>query len=564
MPSLRPTMSNAHSKLTFDELRWVINIRKTLEEELEEDGDQFAVSIFSVPKLLMASDPDSYVPQQVALGPYHYWRPELYEMQRYKIAAAKRFQKHHQSCKLENLVDQLTKLEQRVRACYHKFLDFNGETLVWMMTVDASFLLEFLQVFSMQEGAKVQRVSSSMSHLVDYAGKKSAHNAILRDIVMLENQIPLFVLRKMLDLKFSSLEAADDMLSLMFIGLFKEISPFKMMEEYPNIQVSENVHLLDFLYNVIVPKLEQQSDTIEVEFQQEQKEGNDEEATSDSSHVKQFFSEVWKLLSKLNKGPMKMVKKVIVSKPLKVFVQLPWKIVSNLPGLKVMKQPLEHFLFSQEKGDENKGESASSRSNSLMNKPPSVEEITIPSVTELLNCGIRFVPTKGSISSISFDVKTCTFYLPTIGLDVNTEVFLRNLVAYEASVALGPLVITRYTELMNGIIDSEEDAKVLREKGIILNHLKSDKEVANLWNGMSKSLRLSRVSLLDKVIEDVNKYYNGRMKVKIWKFMRVYVFSSWQFLTFLAALCLLLLMALQAFCSVYTCSRFFQSALDSQ
>ena len=89
MSSLRPTMSNAHSKLTFDELRWVINIRKTLEEEVEEDGE-FAVSIFSVPKLLMASDPDSYVPQQVAIGPYHYWRPELYEMQRYKIAAAKR------------------------------------------------------------------------------------------------------------------------------------------------------------------------------------------------------------------------------------------------------------------------------------------------------------------------------------------------------------------------------------------------------------------------------------------------------------------------------------------
>ncbi|KAG5141674.1 hypothetical protein JHK82_017369 [Glycine max] len=258
-----------------------------------------------------------------------------------------------------------------------------------------------------------------------------------------------------------------------------------------------------------------------------------------------------------------MVKKVIVSKPLKVFVQLPWKIVSNLPGLKVLKQPLEHFLFSQEKADE-KGESVNSSSNTLMKKPPSVEEITIPSVTELLNCGIRLVPTKGSISNISFDVKTSTFYLPTIGLDVNTEVFLRNLVAYEASVASGPLVITRYTELMNGIIDSEEDAKVLREKGIILNHLKSDKEVANLWNGMSKSLRLSRVPLLDKVIEDVNKYYNGRTKVKIWKFMKVYVFSSWQFLTFLAAICLLLLMALQAFCSVYTCSRFFRSALDSQ
>ncbi|PNX83842.1 hypothetical protein L195_g039891 [Trifolium pratense] len=126
----------------------------------------------------------------------------------------------------------------------------------------------------------------------------------------------------------------------------------------------------------------------------------------------------------------------------------------------------------------------------------------------------------------------------------------------------GPLVITRYTELMNGIIDSEEDAKILREKGIILNHLKSDQEVANMWNGMSKSLRLSRVLFMDNAIEDVNKFYNSRMKVKMLKFMKSYVFGSWQFLTFLAAIFMLLLMALQAFCSVYTCHRFFDKALQ--
>ena len=167
------------------------------------------------------------------------------------------------------------------------------------------------------------------------------------------------------------------------------------------------------------------------------------------------------------------------------------------------------------------------------------------------------MPVNGGISSICFDAKTCTFYLPIVALDVNTQVFLRNLVAYEASIASGPLVLTRYTELINGIIDTEEDAKLLREKGIILNHLESDKEVASLCNGMSKSLRLTKVPSLDKVIEDVNKYYNGRMKVKVWKFMKSYVFGSWKFLTLLATMMLLLLTALQAFCSVYTCSRFF-------
>ncbi|KDP37018.1 hypothetical protein JCGZ_06074 [Jatropha curcas] len=150
-----------------------------------------------------------------------------------------------------------------------------------------------------------------------------------------------------------------------------------------------------------------------------------------------------------------------------------------------------------------------------------------------------------------------TFYLPIVSIDVNTEVVLRNLVAYEASNASGPLVFTRYTELMNGIIDTDEDVKLLREKGIILNRLKSDQEAADLWNGMSKSIRLTKVPFLDKVIEDVNKYYDGRWKIKVGNFVKHYVFGSWQFLTLVAAIFLLLLMTLQAFCSVYNCARIF-------
>ncbi|KAJ9684242.1 hypothetical protein PVL29_016633 [Vitis rotundifolia] len=450
----------SNSNSSFDALEWVIQIRRTLDEELEDYSD-VPVCIFNVPKTLMATMPDCYVPQEVALGPYHHWRPELYEMERYKLAAAKRIQKHLQSLKFHSLVDQLTKHEPRIRACYHKFLEFNGETLAWMMAIDASFLLEFLQVYAMKEGRMLTRVSSRMSHLVDYAGAKSAHNAILRDMVMLENQIPLFVLRQ---------------------------------------------------------------------------EGK-EESFGDSSY------------------------RIIFSKPVKFILKLPWTIVSNLPGFAILKQPVEYFFFSQDK-EENKPENGNSKSNSSIVKPPLIEEITIPSVSELSKSGVRFLPTNGGISSITFDAKMVTLYLPTVSLDVNTEVTLRNLVAYESSNASGPLVITRYTELMNGIIDTKEDAKFLRERGIILNRLKSDEEVANLWNGMSKSIRLTKVPFLDKAIEDVNKYHSGRWKVKAGKFMKRYVFGSWQFLTFLAAILIVLLMTLQAFCSVYSCPRIFNVASD--
>ncbi|CAL9010721.1 unnamed protein product [Prunus brigantina] len=555
MSSLQPTFSSK-SSAHFNEFEWVIQIQKTLEEELEDDGE-IPVSIFNVPKALLASEPDSYIPQEVAIGPYHYLRPELYEMERYKVAAAKRTQKQLQCLKFQNLVEQLKKLEPRIRACYHKYLDFNGDTLGWMMAIAASFFLELLQIYGAKEGRALTRVSSSMSHLVDVSGSKSAHHAILRDLVMLENQIPLFVSRRILEFQFTSLEQADDLLLSMLMGLCKELSPFKVVDQdLPKIQVSECAHLLDFLYQMITPKLERRpSEIVEAEDEGESTPHKGSNSSDDSlNFVKQFLQEVWKLLSKLNEGPVRLLKKLLVSGPVKVLFKLPWTILSNLPGFAMFKQPVSYLFSTQDKEETNPKNENSSNS---ISKPPLIEEITIPSVSDLVKSGVCFEKTKGSVSTISFDPKTVTFYLPATSLDVNTEVILRNLVAYEVSNASGPLVLTRYTELMNGIIDTEEDVKLLREKGIILNHLKSDEEVANVWNGMSKSIRLTKVPFLDKTIEDVNKYYNGRWKIKMTKFMKVYVFGSWQFLAVLAGMLLLLLMTLHAFCSVYSCSRVF-------
>lgn len=92
-----------------------------------------------------------------------------------------------------------------------------------------------------------------------------------------------------------------------------------------------------------------------------------------------------------------------------------------------------------------------------------------------------------------------------MNLDINKETVLRNLVAYEASNTSGPLVFTRYTELINGIIDSEEDVRLLREQGVLVSRVKSDHEAAEMWNSMRKPVRLTKVGFLDKTIEDLNR-----------------------------------------------------------
>ncbi|KAM0939094.1 hypothetical protein DsansV1_C21g0166971 [Dioscorea sansibarensis] len=549
----------SNSNHLFDELRWTIQIRRYLEESTEDDYG-IPVTIFSVPNYLRVNKPEAFVPQFIALGPYHHWQPELYEMERYKLSAAKRGRNRLDGQKFQVLVEHFIKVEHVIRAHYHRYLDINEETLAWMMLVDTSFLLEFLQIYAPEEIKVLRRVPSRMLHLVDNAGRKSAHNVILRDIMMLENQVPLFLLRVFLEIQCSLIQEAVEMLTLMLNGFMRAICPFKMGQNFPCIDVTQHAHLLELLYSILVPKPQEQAcEVIDINEDQTDAGGSFHETTNDgSSNIKQFFIASWKMASGLNGSIIHYIKQFLSSKLIKFLVKVPWKIITSLPVFFVLKKPIE-YLSSWGTSANSKTEKSSSNGN--INKQPLIEEIMIPSVRELVNAGISFSATKGDVTTIQFDVKTVTLYLPAVKLDNNTEVVLRNLVAYETSIASGPLVFTRYTELMNGIIDTDEDVKLLRERGIILNKMKSDREVADLWNSMSSSVRLTRVPFLDKVIEDVNKYYDGRWRVKTIKFMKKYVFGSWQFLTFLAAILLLLLTSLQAFCSVYSCARWINPSI---
>lgn len=123
--------------------------------------------------------------------------------------------------------------------------------------------------------------------------------------------------------------------------------------------------------------------------------------------------------------------------------------------------------------------------------PPTRDELAIPSVSDLYSAGVKFLPTEGDVTTIRFDQTTATLYLPKLRLDSNTEVVLRNLVAFEASAAPGALICTRYTYFMNGIIDSDEDVRLLRKSGIIHNHVADDGKVPSLWNGLGKCVKLT-------------------------------------------------------------------------
>jgi len=558
--------TNANVQLKIDENGWVIQIKESLDilQQDKEEEEEFCMSIFNVPKELLAQMPEAYTPQSVSIGPHHHWRSELYDMERYKLASARRFQKRINGRKFEPVVvEEFKKYDWQIRSCYHKFIDYKEETLAWIMALDATFLLECLQ-FYVRHADKSSHVDvKQLGRVLHPTGTGSTHNSIFRDLMMLENQLPLFLLQNLLELQLGSKAKAEERLSSLLKLVCQELSPFSFkLPENSNLHINERGHVLEVLYYAVVPVSSSQ-------IPNSTEEGNDAPDTEDMSTVTKAFSLLWKTLSSIKVGPFRFLtelpRRVLNGRPLRFLMKLPLRLLSiigNLPVLSALKKPLALFVDKDDiKSEEGEGDGEGKGDESSVKIiPPTREELAIPSVADLYSAGVKFVPTDGDLTTLQFDEKTATLYLPKVKLDTNTEVILRNLVALEASAAPVALVFTRYIDFMNGMIDSEEDVRLLTQSGVISNHLQSDGEVASLWNSMGKSVRLTKVAYLDKVIKDINTHYNRKWNVVVVEFVNERIFGSWKFLSLVAAAILLAVTCLQAFCSVYNCKKWFSES----
>ncbi|KAJ7958557.1 Plant protein of unknown function (DUF247) [Quillaja saponaria] len=488
-------------------------------------------------------------------------------MERCKITSAKKVQKNMKpGTKFHDLVHQISTNDVHTRDCYHRYLDFDQETLAWLFAMDASFLLEYLQTFSSyssdtykidNEGSTTSTRSSVMGRhlmMIDYTRRRTVHQEILRDVIMLENQIPLFFIREVHGFfdQQDNIQVHELVLVSILMGFCKYISPIKYLEDQNFKQEClTKSHLLDLLYDyMVVPKVQFPPEIID----QEQKDKDNEE---DNEEVTRWFARaicaILKLIWLINWVPIHFIIKICKSKVAMLLITLPWKVLVTF-----FKFSCKTALTNLASSAENVVEEVEDSIDSIANpeESPLVEELAIPSVSELSKIGVKFRPTKGGLSTIQFNKSLGIFYFPVIHLNDNSDVVLRNLVAYEASAAPEAMVFTRYTELMNGIIDTEEDVRILREAGVLINRMKSDKEVASLWNGMTKSLTVTKVLILDKAIESANEYYLTSWKVKMKATMKKYVYGSWPCLTFLATNVFLCLTTVEAVCSFYQCSKF--------
>ncbi|XP_023733997.1 putative UPF0481 protein At3g02645 [Lactuca sativa] len=497
----------------ISEQRWVDQISKNFDDEVGNISD-IPVCVFSVPKSTSHFKPEAYVPLAIALGPYHHFETHLYQMERYKVAAVKDLLNEDQLLAFETLViNRLKEKELMIRACYHKYINLDGDTLAWIIAIDGLFLLDVFRHYG---------------DVAPLMPKKLINDGVLyRDIMVLENQIPLRLLseiRKILRLSSTDDNNNGEQELFSMLREFCEVhSPLKLGKESNHGVGTSYLHLLDLMYHLIVNN---QSTTDPLQVVVMQRKDNDDAMKwkeKDDINLTEI-EEVVEMGLRLGVGKK-------ADRPIQVIKNIPWEKISNLVGLKISQQSSEE--------DDNK---------------PEVAEIEIPSVSSLTKYGqISFCHTTGGIRDIKFEESEATLYLPVITLDIYSEVVLRNLIAYEMATYNSTPELAQYVDLMSGIIDTEADAKLLRDKGIIRGNL-NNKEIADLFNGINKC---NGHKSGNKTVKLVNEYYNNRPRIKALRFIKKDLICSKRVATVVLTIILFLLMSLYSFCEVYGCPKLF-------
>ncbi|QHO26777.1 hypothetical protein S83_021721 [Arachis hypogaea] len=150
--------------------------------------------IYRVPHEIRKINEDAYTPKVVSIGPFHHEDPKLLKMENQKRIYCRHFIERSDTKNLESFVSCVQELEPEVRSCYSDEIKLSEEEHVMVILVDCCFILELLLRYHFKwwpsHDAMILR-----RRLVSY---------IHYDLLLLENQVPFFILEKLYNLAFPS------------------------------------------------------------------------------------------------------------------------------------------------------------------------------------------------------------------------------------------------------------------------------------------------------------------------------------------------------------------------
>jgi Plant protein of unknown function len=175
----------------------------------------------------------------------------------------------------------------------------------------------------------------------------------------------------------------------------------------------------------------------------------------------------------------------------------------------------------------------------------------IPNASELYErVGVQFQKRPYG-DSFGVNFQNGVMSMPSLKIDSSRISLFVNLVAFENFIDPKHRVLTSYMVLMDALIDTEKDVRLLQKGGIIHNTLSTNKMVATFFND------IGNICLIDyndhfffDLFREVQEFYRSSYNCRLASLHRNYFDSPWKGMSVIAGTLLLILSALQTFYTI--------------
>ena len=448
-------------------------IREKLPSE-EIDSNVRKPYIMRVVPNLRNVDNEAYEPKLVSIGPLHHGNPRLLSMEKVKLEYVRALLQRHPTNSLQNYVSTIFSYVGKARSEYSEDINFSDEEFVEMLVVDGCFILE---CFARHFSSKFQRTTAQVRLELSW---------MWRDLMLLENQVPFFVLTKISDnttvewtKETGKKIVSKDLISQIFCVILPP-------EKHP--QPDKVHHLLHFNHLSEDPKC-----TVE------------EPRSLSCRQMAMFCAN--RLLT------------VIFLLPVLGLFYLIVYCCGPAPS------PESNAEISQEQ-----------------------RNLSATELLEAgINIKRKIYKTKFQKScQLKVSFKNETLEIPKLRVDDGTNVRLRNLIAFEQCYSQGNTYFTDYCLLMHRIMKTADDVRILRKYGILESLIRSDSVVVELFENLGKEVYVRGnggcYADLYKAVGKVSAVPHHKWRTYLRK---KYYSNPWTFLSVLAGLLLLFLALIQ-------------------
>uniref|UniRef100_M1A819 Uncharacterized protein n=1 Tax=Solanum tuberosum TaxID=4113 RepID=M1A819_SOLTU len=147
---------------------------------------------------LRKSNSDAYTPMLISIGPYHKRNHELSLMEKYKLLYLQRFLQRKEGLDVESCISALKKKKDEALKCYDDNLDNDiVDNFLEMLLLDGCFVVEFIREYYATEEKEEEDQEEDNDNIINLEWMKKQ---VCRDMVLLENQLPFFVLTMLHDM----------------------------------------------------------------------------------------------------------------------------------------------------------------------------------------------------------------------------------------------------------------------------------------------------------------------------------------------------------------------------